>query len=79
MTCWPLPYDDSANSNLSINKRIKHYRENHGLKVLGMSATPTEEICNLIFQAYDMFGAAITYSPQDDLNSTLEENSSKII
>ena len=44
-----------------------------------MSATPTEEICNLIFQAYDMFGAAITYSPQDDLNSTLEENSSKII
>lgn len=79
MTCWPLPSGEGANKNISNSLRIMHYRESHGLKVLGVDAIPTEEICNLIFQAYDMFGAAITYSPQDDLNSMLEENSSKIV
>lgn len=60
---WPLPKGESANKSLPLAQRKSAYFESCNRFVNGKLVYPNDETINLIIDAYDMFNAALTVSP----------------
>lgn len=60
---WPLPKGESADRSLPIVYRKSAYFESCKRFVNGKLVYPNNETLQLIIQAYDMFDATITISP----------------
>jgi hypothetical protein len=73
--CWPLPKGDSANKSLPLVQRKSAYFESCNRFVNGNLVYPNDETIGLILDAYDMFNASLTVSPDSFFYaSTLTEN-----
>lgn len=62
-TTWQLPKEKSADKNLSMSERVKHYQQDlkHYLPD-GTQVIPHKKALKHVFDAYDKFGLEVSIS-----------------
>lgn len=59
---WPEPFDIASDESVSIEQRKSFYMNNCKKHINGKKVLPNEETLQMIFDAWDMFGASLCFT-----------------